>query len=278
MINDYRTIGGLIVFGAFALLLPLAARQYWQTGTSFGQDVIANITYRSQRLRRGHLRAGIPTVAVLYMFVMLTLTLLILHEMTVNPRVGRTVLAGVAWLGLLVCALSTFIYWSIVLTNRPRLFVPPRFKDDVGLLNERRLANPEEGQTALVSFDVTPMHGLVQVGDRDAPEVPEWPDSSPEPHVVSNGRVILIATRSHREGAVHVAVQRGSETQKQGHEIFSGLLELERGVLEVGNSLAFDLRTVDLSPSTNAAVTILVDQLDGARSVTILLEPAHDGA
>jgi hypothetical protein len=32
------------------LLLPLAARQYWQTGTSFGQDLIANITYRSERL------------------------------------------------------------------------------------------------------------------------------------------------------------------------------------------------------------------------------------
>lgn len=91
--------------------------------------LIAGYWYRSELLRRGHVRATVTPILGLLVLSALA-CLYVFYDLPAEARPALVVLLllGLALIGL---------YWSIVLFNRPRFLVAPHYRDEPGAWRER---------------------------------------------------------------------------------------------------------------------------------------------
>lgn len=117
--------------------------------------------------------------------------------------------------------------------------------------------------------DVLPLYGQIEIGDRDAVEVPQW--ETGEEQAVANETMICVATRSDADGRVRVTVISEGVRATEGSEVFAGELSLPSGVLVVGNSIAAQTEELDLSPARSIMVRVLVEPRDLPSQVTVVV-------
>lgn len=147
-----------------------------------------------------------------------------------------------SWGILLVFASSVVavvLYWLVVLFNRPSFIVAPHLRGERGLLQASRDGTegrrkqkkrstaqsgtlPKQSRRTL-SFQVSASGGLIEIGDRDAKEGPVWDSTATS--AISNGSVVLVATRPPESGPVTIEVAPGKPAAR-GHA--PGLLRAAR--------------------------------------------------
>ncbi|MFJ6200197.1 hypothetical protein [Micromonospora sp. NPDC092111] len=117
--------------------------------------------------------------------------------------------------------------------------------------------------------DVLPLYGQIEIGDRDAVEVPQW-ETGDEPAIANEG-MICVATRSDADGKVRVIVLSVGGRSPEGSEVFAGELSLPSGVLVVGNSIAAQTEEIDLSPARSVVIRVFVEPRDLPSQVTVVV-------
>jgi hypothetical protein len=273
----------LAICGLFLVLLPVALIRHWRAKSQPYDYSLSGVIHRSRNLRKGHVRA-LPVMFAWWMVVCLTMGLMFLAPQyppdVENPYYSWGIV--VIFASALVAAV---LYWLVVLFNRPSLIVAPHLRGERGLIESKRTEEPSRRQRAekptssrrstqrserTLSFDVTAEGGLIEVGDRDAKEVPIWEPSTKS--ALSNGRVVLLAARPPRDGPVTVKVAADDDPPRDAHEAFAGRLDLPSGVVAVGNTLVGQLEEVDLSPARSVFLRVFVDSPESPSTITVLLD------
>ena len=125
------------------------------------------------------------------------------------------------------------------------------------------------GRVVDVALDVLPLYGQIEIGDRDASDVPQWEIG--EESAIANEEMVCVATRPDVEGVVHLSVISEGTRDPEGDEIFAGELLLPTGVLAVGNSVAAQVREIDLSPVKTLLVRVFTAPRESPSRVTVVL-------
>jgi hypothetical protein len=121
----------------FTVLAPLGVRMLWRGRREAEANLIAGYWYKSEGLRRGHVRAILVQMLALLVLNGLAAVFLVDLQSAVTD-----------W-AILVCMMAELVlvvlYWSIVLFNRPKFLVAPHLRDDVGAIAARRLRKAGRG-------------------------------------------------------------------------------------------------------------------------------------
>jgi len=125
------------------------------------------------------------------------------------------------------------------------------------------------GRAIDIAVDVLPLYGQVEIGDRDAVDVPQW-ETGEEATVATEG-MLCVATRSDADGKVRVIVTSEGGRTPDGTEVFAGEVSLPSGVLVVGNSIAAQVKEIDLTPATSISLRVFVDPPNLPSRVTVVL-------
>jgi hypothetical protein len=126
----------LIFFSESVLFAPAALHRHWRGATKGEESVIGGMVFKSDELQRGHVRATVPT---LVSGTALGLTVLVLFLIPPVPEGGIDYPGSIALSSMLaVWAITAPLYWSIVLLNRPKFLVAPRFREHPGAVLARR--------------------------------------------------------------------------------------------------------------------------------------------
>jgi hypothetical protein len=273
----------LAICGLFLVLLPVALARHWRSKSQPFDYSLSGVIYKSRNLRKGHVRA-LPVMFAWWMVVCLTMGLMFLAPQyppdVENPYYSWGIV--VIFASALVAAV---LYWLVVLFNRPSLIVAPHLRGERGLIESKRTEEPSQRQRAekptsnrpsakrsvrTMSFDITAEGGLIEVGDRDAKEVPVWDSSATS--ALSNGRVVLLAARPPQDGPVKVDIAADGDPPSGAHEVFAGRLDLPSGVMAVGNTLVGQLEEVDLSPARSVFIRVFVDSPESPSNIGVLLD------
>jgi hypothetical protein len=273
----------LAICALFLVLLPVALVRHWQSKSQPYDFSLSGVIYKSRNLRKGHVRA-LPVMFAWWMVVCLTIGLMFLAP-EYPPDVENPYYS---W-GIVVIFASAFVaavlYWLVVLFNKPSFIVAPHLRGETGLIRSRRAEAPSPHQHAEkspsggtssrltergISFEIAADGGLIEVGDRDAKEVPIWDSSATS--AISNGRVVLLAARPPKDGPVKVEVAAEGDPPTDAHEAFAGRLDLPSGVVAVGNTLVGQLEEIDLSPARSVFIRVFVDSPQSPSNIRVLLD------
>lgn len=125
------------------------------------------------------------------------------------------------------------------------------------------------GRAIDVAVDVLPLYGQIEIGDRDAVEVPQW--ETGEEATVANEGMVCVATPPDAEGKVRVIVVSEGGRNPDGTEVFGGDISPPSGVLVVGNSIAAQTEEIDLAPATSVSLRVFVEPPNLPSRVTVVL-------
>lgn len=117
------------------------------------------------------------------------------------------------------------------------------------------------------AVDVLPLYGQIEIGDRDAADVPQW--ETGEESAVANESMVCVATQPDNAGKVRVAVVAEGSRNPEGTEVFTGELSLPSSVLAVGNSVAAQVFEIDLAPAKSVTIRVFVEPQELPNMVTV---------
>lgn len=119
------------------VLLPIALYRHWRGKSMKYEYAASEYFFKSEDLRRGHVRAAVPLLAgglVLSAFALALVSIPPVPEGQIDYAFDN------AFLAFLILELIFVVLWcAIILFNRPRFLVAPHYRDEPGLLQARRL-------------------------------------------------------------------------------------------------------------------------------------------